>query len=168
MYKKLWMCTAAIAMCFSLGTVAMAKDHDHDKDRGERRETRGGYHRARWNDHDRDHRRPAGWDKGKKKGWGDCDAPPGQAKKHGCYDRDHNRDARQRREREEWRRRHAHDARYPHRSGSGTWNRTSQPVRPPQKSNEGPGTWHRPATTTGQNVPPPPPQQQPGSGTWKR
>lgn len=27
---------------------------------------------------------PSGWDKGKKKGWGDCDVPPGQAKKRGC------------------------------------------------------------------------------------
>jgi hypothetical protein len=26
---------------------------------------------------------PAGWDKGKKTGWGDCDAPPGQEKKAG-------------------------------------------------------------------------------------
>ncbi|MFB3916469.1 MAG: hypothetical protein ACE14M_07060 [Terriglobales bacterium] len=29
-------------------------------------------------------RRPPGWDKGKKTGWGDCDVPPGQAKKVGC------------------------------------------------------------------------------------
>ena len=28
--------------------------------------------------------RPPGWDKGKKTGWGDCDVPPGQAKKQGC------------------------------------------------------------------------------------
>ena len=53
---------------------------------------------------DRD--RPAGWSHGKKTGWGDCDLPPGQAKKHGCHsaqashhDRDHDY-ARDRRERE--------------------------------------------------------------------
>ena len=28
--------------------------------------------------------RPPGWGKGKKKGWGNCDMPPGQAKKYGC------------------------------------------------------------------------------------
>jgi len=31
-----------------------------------------------------EHGRPPGWDRGKKKGWGDCDVPPGQAKKQGC------------------------------------------------------------------------------------
>jgi len=30
---------------------------------------------------------PPGWDKGKKTGWGDCNLPPGQAKKHGCEPR---------------------------------------------------------------------------------
>ncbi|HWR16414.1 MAG TPA: hypothetical protein VN577_16445 [Terriglobales bacterium] len=29
--------------------------------------------------------RPPGWNKGKKVGWGNCDVPPGQAKKGGCY-----------------------------------------------------------------------------------
>ncbi len=29
--------------------------------------------------------RPPGWDRGRKTGWGDCDLPPGQAKKFGCY-----------------------------------------------------------------------------------
>ena len=55
------------------------KDKDHKKDWGERDR-----------DHDRDHGRvanngrPPGWDKGKKTGWGNCDVPPGQAKKQGC------------------------------------------------------------------------------------
>ena len=62
------------------------KDHDrdHDKDR----------------DHDRDHDRDRdrdkhtpGWSQGKKTGWGDCNLPPGQAKKQGCHgDGDHDRD----------------------------------------------------------------------------
>jgi len=33
-----------------------------------------------------DQGRPPGWDKGKKTGWGNCDVPPGQAKKSGCGD----------------------------------------------------------------------------------
>ncbi len=28
--------------------------------------------------------RPPGWDRGRKSGWGNCDVPPGQAKKVGC------------------------------------------------------------------------------------
>jgi hypothetical protein len=28
--------------------------------------------------------RPPGWDRGRKVGWGNCDLPPGQAKKYGC------------------------------------------------------------------------------------
>jgi len=53
------------------------KNKDHKKDWGKR-------------DHDREHGRatgegrPPGWDKGKKTGWGNCDVPPGQAKKQGC------------------------------------------------------------------------------------
>lgn len=29
--------------------------------------------------------RPPGWDRGRKTGWGNCDLPPGLAKKEGCY-----------------------------------------------------------------------------------
>ncbi len=28
--------------------------------------------------------RPPGWDRGRKTGWGNCDVPPGLAKKEGC------------------------------------------------------------------------------------
>ena len=28
---------------------------------------------------------PPGWDHGRKAGWGNCDLPPGLAKKRGCY-----------------------------------------------------------------------------------
>lgn len=31
--------------------------------------------------------RPPGWDHGRKVGWGNCDVPPGLAKKVGCRDR---------------------------------------------------------------------------------
>jgi hypothetical protein len=59
------------------------KDKDKDKDKD---------HKKEWRDHDRDrdhgrvanNGRPPGWDKGKKTGWGNCDVPPGQAKKEGC------------------------------------------------------------------------------------
>jgi len=29
--------------------------------------------------------RPPGWSHGHKTGWGNCDVPPGQAKKYGCH-----------------------------------------------------------------------------------
>jgi hypothetical protein len=29
--------------------------------------------------------RPPGWGRGRKTGWGDCNLPPGQAKKYGCH-----------------------------------------------------------------------------------
>lgn len=84
---------------------ALARDHGHDRD-----DARAEHH-DRDRDHDRDHKSsehrrshhfdrdrhdrddhdfradrgtPPGWSHGRKKGWGDCDAPPGQAKKHGC------------------------------------------------------------------------------------
>jgi hypothetical protein len=84
------------------------RDHDRDRD-DDRRVLRGRRH----GDHDRDDRRhdivigrrdsrPPGWSHGKKTGWGDCDVPPGQAKKVGCHpnrrivirrrDRDHDHD----------------------------------------------------------------------------
>jgi hypothetical protein len=51
--------------------------HEHDRDD----------YKGHDRDHDRDDHakaRPAGWDKGKKTGWGNCDVPPGQAKPAGC------------------------------------------------------------------------------------
>jgi hypothetical protein len=37
------------------------------------------------------HGRPPGWDRGRKVGWGNCDVPPGLAKKVGCTNRFFNR-----------------------------------------------------------------------------
>ncbi|MGI9103876.1 MAG: hypothetical protein ACR2IF_15660 [Terriglobales bacterium] len=92
-----------LALCATLVTgTAFARDHDRDRDRHDRDR-----HALRDRDHDRDHDRdrdrardarrehrngvfaqnngtPPGWSKGKKTGWGDCDVPPGQAKKIGC------------------------------------------------------------------------------------
>lgn len=52
-------------------------DRDDDHDRWERREN-WEYHTYRGDE------RPPGWSKGKKTGWGNCNLPPGQAKKYGC------------------------------------------------------------------------------------
>ncbi len=52
---------------------------DHDRDHGgwERRDS---YEYRTY----RGDERPPGWSHGKKTGWGNCDLPPGQAKKYGC------------------------------------------------------------------------------------
>lgn len=57
---------------------------DHQRDRRiwerQRRERRERLWRAERREHRNDHR-PAGWDRGRKTGWGDSHVPPGQAKK---------------------------------------------------------------------------------------
>jgi hypothetical protein len=75
------------------------RDRDHDRDRHRDNDHDRDDHRFKHND--RDDRastgpssRPPGWDKGKKTGWGNCDVPPGQAKKSGCNDRDRRIDRR--------------------------------------------------------------------------
>ena len=91
-------CTLLLGLALS-GT-AMAKDHGQGKDKG-----KGNPHAQAMRDHDRsddrDHdrwdrrdgyeyhsfrgdERPPGWSRGKKTGWGNCNLPPGQAKKYGC------------------------------------------------------------------------------------
>ena len=56
------------------------KDKDRDKDEG--RSARG--HHGESEHAQGPSSRPSGWDKGRKTGWGDCDVPPGLAKKRGC------------------------------------------------------------------------------------
>jgi len=51
------------------------RDHRHDHDRDAH------IHRASDREHDGRH--------GRKTGWGDCDGPPGQAKKSGCHSHEH-------------------------------------------------------------------------------
>lgn len=104
---------AAVTLALSLTAAAQGRGHrdwargDHDgwrdNDRGHvrwvrddddhgRKHDRDDRARNRRNDHDRDDFRrdrdergtPPGWSKGKKTGWGNCDLPPGQAKKSGC------------------------------------------------------------------------------------
>ncbi len=64
------------------------RGHDRDRDRdGDRDDMwRGGRHgRGSYGYfHRSESGRPRGWDRGHKTGWGDCDMPPGQAKKYGC------------------------------------------------------------------------------------
>ena len=75
------------------GGGAKFSDHDSD-DQGKHAKGHGDHDRDddRDGDHDRDDRgRPPGWSKGKKTGWGNCDVPPGQAKKVGCHPYRHSR-----------------------------------------------------------------------------
>ncbi|HTK95221.1 MAG TPA: hypothetical protein VL382_06245 [Terriglobales bacterium] len=57
------------------------KDKDKDWDRDEAWEHRGGYEYRTYGANDN---RPPGWSRGNKTGWGNCDVPPGQAKKGSC------------------------------------------------------------------------------------
>jgi hypothetical protein len=52
---------------------------DDDRDNG-RWESRSGWE---YRTYEGD-KGPPGWNKGKKTGWGNCNLPPGQAKKYGC------------------------------------------------------------------------------------
>lgn len=99
-----WLITAALAMGVTLPAVAHDRHHDkgsewrerqHREREWRREHERREHERIAWRNHNDwryrqaawrdDHdRRPPGWSKGKKKGWGNCDLPPGQAKKHGC------------------------------------------------------------------------------------
>jgi len=95
--------TLVTLLGLGLAVPAVARDHDEHRDehrRYERHEREREREREHWRhehererhwdrDHDRRHdpfarKDPPGWEHGKKKGWGDCDAPPGQAKKQGC------------------------------------------------------------------------------------
>jgi hypothetical protein len=91
----------ALILGMALSTGMVAKDHgDKDDDHGH---GKGNRHNAQRDDDDRDHdggrwesrngweyrsyergEVPPGWNKGRKTGWGNCNMPPGQAKKYGC------------------------------------------------------------------------------------
>ncbi len=98
MKRKLIFSLAVLVL--SLGTTALAMPHnprtwdrDHDRDDYRRTEHRAKHHHKRhYRRYDRDdYHRPAGWDHGQKRGWGDRDMPPGLAKKQ-HRDWDHDRD----------------------------------------------------------------------------
>jgi hypothetical protein len=87
--KSLFLATLCLAF---ISSPAYAKGpHGEKGDKHEKHDHDG--HGRKDHDHDRPAARPAGWDKGKKTGWGNCDVPPGQAKKVGCHPdrRDHHR-----------------------------------------------------------------------------
>ncbi len=79
----------SMALALSL-LVSSAAAHDKDHGNGKGRDKHADHDKDRDHDRDKDREqhgpssRPAGWDKGKKTGWGNCDVPPGQAKKVGC------------------------------------------------------------------------------------
>jgi hypothetical protein len=91
-----------LGLSLVLGGTSVAKDHERS---GRDRDDTRWHHRDRDDDHDRDDRirrrhhdhhdrrsvlsrynssHPPGWDRGRKTGWGNCNLPPGQAKKSGC------------------------------------------------------------------------------------
>jgi hypothetical protein len=95
--RKFWFASLALAVCLMFSGTALAKGDKGNHGNGQGNSAGHGH------GHDTDgDNRPPGWDKGKKSGWGDCDLPPGQAKKQGCNstqtahhhhrDRDHDRD----------------------------------------------------------------------------
>ncbi len=88
-----------LVLGFALSATAVAKDHGQGngkgkgnphnqamQDRDGDRDSHGGWERrGDWEYHEyRGDERPPGWSHGKKTGWGNCDLPPGQAKKYGC------------------------------------------------------------------------------------
>jgi hypothetical protein len=61
----------------------LEREHrDRDRDVRQDRDRERDFGRNR----DRDDEHPRGWSDGRKRGWHDCDAPPGLAKKQGCKD----------------------------------------------------------------------------------
>jgi len=76
-----------LVLSVALSGTLFAKDHDdkrHDRDRDHDRDHRIHGHHDRDHDQYRRHEERR-VEHGKKTGWGDCDAPPGQAKKAGCH-----------------------------------------------------------------------------------
>ncbi|MCI0403595.1 MAG: hypothetical protein L0212_08740 [Acidobacteria bacterium] len=97
MRLRLWLMGLIVAALIVLSSVpASARDRnryfDDDDviigDRDDRDDFR--FRRSRGSrviiirDRDFGHR-PHGWNRGRKVGWGNCDLPPGLAKKYGCY-----------------------------------------------------------------------------------
>ena len=97
--KKILVSTALVLSLMSVPALAKGKPAGHGNDKHDEKsekwkdkdkEHKDKDHKKDWREHDGDHGRvahsgrPPGWDKGKKTGWGNCDVPPGQAKKQGC------------------------------------------------------------------------------------
>jgi hypothetical protein len=56
------------------------RDDDRDHDRDDQWEVRNGWEYRTYGPG----QNPPGWSNGRKTGWGNCNLPPGQAKKYGC------------------------------------------------------------------------------------
>lgn len=96
--KKILVCAALALSLNAMPALAKGKPSGRGNDKHEDkskvkdgdRDDKDRDHKKDWGERDRDHGkvanngRPPGWDKGKKTGWGNCDVPPGQAKKQGC------------------------------------------------------------------------------------
>jgi len=97
---------AAMTLCGAMATgTAWARGNEHGKEHDRHQ----GREHARAVSEHRQQGRPAappGWDHGRKTGWRNCDAPPGQAKKAGCEPVR----ARRAKRRDEWRERRRREA----------------------------------------------------------
>ena len=106
MSKHFWIASLImLGLMLAIPASAQGRGRDKDHDRDDRKELRDhdadhdrdksphhvGHNAGHDRDFDRDgdrddhDRRPPGWSHGRKTGWGDCDVPPGQARKHGCH-----------------------------------------------------------------------------------
>ena len=94
MSKLMFRTLASFALCAVMLTgAAFAQGRGHARGNMSNQTWRANGDRDTWNrdwrgDRDRwtfgNDQRPRGWSKGNKTGWGNCDVPPGQAKKMGC------------------------------------------------------------------------------------
>ena len=87
---------AMLALLITLAMAVPPASADNGKGKGKGKEKKNPHAAQVVDDHDWERRggyeyrtyqkgeRPPGWSQGKKTGWGDCDLPPGQAKKYGC------------------------------------------------------------------------------------
>jgi hypothetical protein len=100
MTKASWITAVMVIGLGWAANPALAQGPKHEADKVRERVEQRDRDRAQRHDRDvvrehREHRRdifvrdehgrPPGWDRGKKTGWGDCDLPPGLAKKQGCH-----------------------------------------------------------------------------------
>jgi len=99
MQKIFWTALVVVALItssgFAKGKPSGDKGHNAKQNHAHDRDDHKGHDRNEHSGNKGPSSRPAGWDKGKKTGWGNCDVPPGQAKPAGCgshvshHDRDH-------------------------------------------------------------------------------
>ncbi|HJY87338.1 MAG TPA: hypothetical protein VKE24_10925 [Candidatus Acidoferrales bacterium] len=87
-----WSLTAGLMLVVSASpALAQGRGNRKDRDRGGSVDAQASVH-VQKGDRERNfagtrglQSHPPGWDRGRKTGWGNCDVPPGQAKKDGCH-----------------------------------------------------------------------------------